>query len=429
MRRRRGLSRRFGSVVKRKNHNGVPTCLLARYPNPKEPGKRVVRRFPLGAEALAYAWLDGEEGFVRDYERGLSDWVPPEERERVVKLAREDFAVYAEDFLDSYRTVDGGRLRDSTMRLKRSDMALLVKAFGGMPVSEIGRSDVGAWLDDGVSSPYTRRRCYQLLRAMMSRLVEDGVIASSPCVFPVPRLPESRQAMIPAATRGELALIYDAMPDDTAVAVYLGAVCGLRIGEVCGLRVGDVDLARRVLHVRHAVMRSLSGEWVLKEPKTAASAGDMPISEGLAAMLEAHIKAHCDGGGDAMLLSGARTGGILPPSTLRGQFDRARRAAGRPDLHFHTLRATAITAAAQSGASPKEAQRYGRHADARISLELYQRATEDGGRRVAEAVFDSLVQTSRDRARVEAELARARERLEAARRDVERLEKELSSLG
>ena len=109
MRRRRGLSRRFGSVVKRKNHNGVPTCLLARYPSPKEPGERVVRRFPLGAEALAYAWLDGEEGFVRDYERGLSDWVPPEERERVVKLAREDFAVYAEDFLDSYRTVDGGR--------------------------------------------------------------------------------------------------------------------------------------------------------------------------------------------------------------------------------------------------------------------------------------------------------------------------------
>mgnify|MGYP006932165921 FL=1 len=44
-------------------------------------------------------------------------------------------------------------------------------------------------------------------------------------------------------------------------------------------------------------------------------------------------------------------------------------------------------------------------------------------------MFDSLVQTGRDRARVEAELARAGERLEAARRDVERLEKELSSLG
>lgn len=102
------MSRRFGSVVKRKNRNGVPTCLLARYPNPKEPGKRVVRRFLLGAEALAYAWLDGEEGVVRDYERRPSDWVPPEGRERVVKLAREDFAVYAEDFFDSYRAVDGG---------------------------------------------------------------------------------------------------------------------------------------------------------------------------------------------------------------------------------------------------------------------------------------------------------------------------------
>ncbi|MFR0589078.1 hypothetical protein ACLUWG_04450 [Bifidobacterium apri] len=33
------MSRRFGSVVKRKNRNGVPTYLLARYPNPKEPGR------------------------------------------------------------------------------------------------------------------------------------------------------------------------------------------------------------------------------------------------------------------------------------------------------------------------------------------------------------------------------------------------------
>ena len=44
----------------------------------------------------------------------------------------------------------------------------------------------------------------------------------------------------------------------------------------------------------------------------------------------------------------------MPPSTLRTQFARARLAAGRPDLHLHTLRATAISEAVHQGAEPKE---------------------------------------------------------------------------
>ena len=71
----------------------------------------------------------------------------------------------------------------------------------------------------------------------------------------------------------------------------------------------------------------------------------------------------------------------MPPSTLRAQFARARLAAGRPDLHLHTLRATAISEAVHQGAEPKETQRFGRHADNATSLRHYQRARGENKRR------------------------------------------------
>lgn len=94
-------------------------------------------------------------------------------------------------------------------------------------------------------------------------------------------------------------------------------------------------------------------------------------------------------------------------------------------MHFHTLRATAITAAAVVGGTPKEVQRYGRHADAEISLRLYQRATDSGEKALSNKVFDLLVAPERTVGLVREELVRAEERLEADRAEVARLKTSL----
>lgn len=422
------MARRFGSVIARRNRNGVPVSLVAKYVNPKDRSKRVVRGFPLGSEGLAYAWLDREEELVRSYMRGSADWTPPAERERARDLACMSFREYAGLFLDGYRDRRGGVLEASSMRLKRSDMRWLTDWFGDRRVGDIGARDVDEWLHRGnVRSAYTRRRCYQMLRAMYRRLVGDGVVSASPCEAGVPERPRSMQALIPPATRDELRVVYESMPAYTRVAVYLGAVFGLRIGEVCALRVGDVDLERMVLHVRRSATKAEGAGWELKATKTAASYDDLPIPVSMLPMLRAHLDSLPDRESGSMFLRSVH-GGVLPPGTLRGQFVRARVRAGRPDLRFHTLRATGITAAAQSGASPKETQRFGRHADARTSLDLYQRATDDGRRRVADAVAGALVSPERTFDLVHAEYEQARERVRRDKEVLTRLRRELRAL-
>ena len=64
------------------------------------------------------------------------------------------------------------------------------------------------------------------------------------------------------------------------------------------------------------------------------------------------------------------------------EWDRARTAAGRPDLRFHDLRHTGATWAAEEGATTKQLMRRLGHADPAMAT-LYQHATDRGDARVA----------------------------------------------
>lgn len=52
--------RKWGSVIVRKDADGNPTSLQARYVNPLDPRKKVGRNFGLEYETEAYKWLVDE---------------------------------------------------------------------------------------------------------------------------------------------------------------------------------------------------------------------------------------------------------------------------------------------------------------------------------------------------------------------------------
>ena len=88
----------------------------------------------------------------------------------------------------------------------------------------------------------------------------------------------------------------------------------------------------------------------------------------------------------------AADGSHITSNRLRDHFDDARKAAGRPDLHFHTLRATSITAAVREGATLKETMDYGRHTDAATSIARYQRASgQDRMRQISAGVENRVM--------------------------------------
>ncbi|WEV67815.1 tyrosine-type recombinase/integrase [Bifidobacterium sp. ESL0769] len=417
----------FGNIRTRLNRKGEAVSLLARYKNPRTY-KDVTKRFPLGAKAIAQAWLDSEEKYRDECFRDGITWLSPKEREAADVKSKVAFSDYAADFLEHYRATDGSKLTEASMRKKREAVDHLDGFFGDMLVASIDEEDVNRWYDDFDKGPHAKRRAYQTLKAIFRKAIREGIVEKSPCMRPNPKLPQSEQSKIPEATRDELRVLYEAMPEYSRITIYLGAVFGLRISEVCALQRRDFDFKRGVLHVRHAVGRGEGdvGASVLKGTKNESSHADMPIPDKFVPMLKDHLTRYSGTGPEAMVIRPKRSA-IMSTGTLRQQFDVARLVADRPDLHLHTLRATAITAASRVG-TPKEAQLYGRHADEKISMELYQRANDEGERRVANAVFDSVVAPERTPELVKSELKQARGKLREYQRKVAKLEQELAAL-
>jgi integrase len=92
------------------------------------------------------------------------------------------------------------------------------------------------------------------------------------------------------------------------------------------------------------------------------------------------------GGADALLFPAAHDG-HMAPATLYRHFYKARAAAGRPDLHFHALRHTGATLAAQSGATLAELMARLGHSTAAAAMR-YQHAAAGRDKVIAERLSE-----------------------------------------
>ena len=214
-----------------------------------------------------------------------------------------------------------------------------------------------------------------------------------------PAVPKSRQAQIPPATAEELQIIYANMPSTTRISVWLGAILDLRIGEVVSLQVQDWNSKSQTLRVCH----STDENGGLKTTKTAASNTTQPVPPQLGKL----ISEACEGKRPTDFIVTCSDGTHITPNRLRDHFND-----GRPDLHFHTLRATSITAAVATGASLKDTMQWGRHADAQTSIERYQRASgTERMREIANGIEDTLMGHEPTREELESEIQKTKEHL------------------
>ena len=103
------------------------------------------------------------------------------------------------------------------------------------------------------------------------------------------------------------------------VPIMLAAYGGLRRGEICALRMSDID--GDFVHVRRAVVRDPSGEWVTKDPKTASSVRDVLLPHFVIERIkERGYITH------------------LLPSQVSNRFWKKQRNLGIPPYCFHSLR-------------------------------------------------------------------------------------------
>ena len=374
----------FGSVIHRADRNSF----RAKYTH---KGQVITKTFK--DERSAQAWLSAERSRVEADKAGIKQWSSPAERKRQEEALKRRRTLFCDYVLDEFAptwlnyATDGSELAAGSKRKHREYLAHLSHAFfWKYPLTGITTEDINRWLADldnfGGATP--RKKTFQLLKSVYSKAVAEGAVDKSPVTMKAPAVPKSRQAQIPPATADELQIIYANMPSTTRLAVWLGAILDLRIGEVVSLQVQDWNSKTQTLRVCH----SADEHGGLKDTKTATSNTTQPVPPQLGKL----ISEACNGKQPTDFIVTCANGSHITPNRLRDHFNTAKVKAGRPDLHFHTLRATSITAAVAAGASLKDTMMWGRHADAQTSIERYQRASgTERMRQIANGIESNLM--------------------------------------
>ena len=130
-------------------------------------------------------------------------------------------------------------------------------------------------------------------------------------------------------------------------------------------------------------------------PKSAAGTRRVMLPAVVTEELRRHVDDYVDSTPDAFVFTGP--GGVpLERSNFRGRvWVPATRAVGLEGLRFHDLRHAAGTLAAHTGATTKELMARLGHGSPRAAM-IYQHATEDRDRRIAEKL-DAMVRRQQPR--------------------------------
>ncbi len=162
-------------------------------------------------------------------------------------------------------------------------------------------------------------------------------------------------------------------PEPLRTAAELDAFTGLRRGELIGLQWRDVDFDDLVVHVRRSVVMMVQGA-----PKTEASAKDVPLDAALAeSLLKLRLAGPYNRPTDWVFASATMKGEQpLWPETLWRRYGKpaVKRAGITKRVCFHTFRHTYTTLLTQNNEDVKVVQELLRHANSRITLDLYAQA-------------------------------------------------------
>lgn len=161
--------------------------------------------------------------------------------------------------------------------------------------------------------------------------------------------------------------------------VSIAATTALRRSEVRGLRWSDIDFEGSWVNLDRGVVRRLETKL-----KTKASRKGVPMSPDLASLLE-HWRTKTPYLTDSdWVFASPFTNGERPYWPEFAPVDHVRPAAVRAgiakEIGWHTFRHSVGTLLGQAGENVKVVQELLRHADSRITTDVYQQANQDAKR-------------------------------------------------
>ncbi|TYK46195.1 site-specific integrase [Actinomadura decatromicini] len=355
-----------------------------------------VRQLPSGRFQIRYPGPDGKMrsggttyATEREAEKQLSlieaklltgDWTDP-------KRAKVKLSEYAAKWI-----TERPDLRVRTVEIYRGLLRRhIVPYLGNVPIGKIDTAAVREWRAELVSAGVGASevaKAYRLLRAVLMTATDDLIIPRNPCR--IKGAGEEKPDERPVLTVAQVFKLAKMMPEHLRALVLLATFASLRWGEVVALRRKDIDLNARTVTVRQAQVELDTGELIIGPPKSRAGLRTVALPQAIIPELKRHLGNFTGPEPEALVFTGKR-GGVL----RRANFRRATKwgetvtTLGVPNLHFHDLRHTGNTFAAESGATLRDLMERMGHDSVRAAM-IYQHRTAGGNRAIAQAMDDMI---------------------------------------
>ncbi len=244
----------------------------------------------------------------------------------------------------------------------------VLPAWGDTPLEAVTGETVQEWANGLSGSPSGARRIHQVLSGILTTAVKRKRIPVNPALD-TKFATHSRRQPIALSVR-ELDAFVAAHPQEWRTWARLLGLTGPRVSEAAGLKVRDVDLKRRRYQVWDSVV-VVNGRKIHQagRAKTRTSQGRWvpligPLVEEVGELIEGKAR------GDFVFTT-SRGASVNRANYSRRIFRDAATAIGRPELHPHDLRHTAVTIAIRAGASVKVVQAIAGHRTASMTLDVY----------------------------------------------------------
>ena len=300
---------------------------------------------------------------------------------------------------------DRPRLKASTRHQYEVDFRRHIDPIlGDMVLDLISPEDVRRWYselserlrsslaDTGRNGAPTVARAYRLLRAILQTAVDDELLVRNPCH--IPGAGDAHSPERPTLSAHEIGQLANEVPDRYRAFVLVAGFTGLRAGEIAALRLSDLDLSsdHASLRVSRRFYR-VAGALTVDTPKSEAGARTLPLPAFVADELRGHLlECRPDASKDDLLFVTSGGKDVLDgySQVLRRALDRI----GRTDARAHDLRHSALTSAAEHGATLATLMQMAGHSTS-DAAQRYQHATLDHARRVAAAMDESSAEAVR----------------------------------
>lgn len=364
--------RRFGNIRRRASGR-----YQARYPGPDGVLRSAPMTFARRQDAEKYLTLL-EAQMVR------GEWTDPERGK-----------VRLEDYAQRWITERPG-LRPRTIDLYTWLLNQHIRPkLGAIPLGKLDTAMIRGWraelLSTGVSQTMAAK-AYRLLRAvLMTAVDEDRIIPRNPCR--IRGAQDERAAERPVLTMGQVFALADAVPRRFRALILVTTFASLRWGEVTALQRQDFVLQDNggSVRVRQAHTEIKGQGLTLGPPKSAAGRRTVSLPAPLVGAVREHLDSYVADDAEAFVFTGPAGRPLR-----RGNFNKAVKwssvtaALGVPGLHFHDLRHTGNTLAAQTpGTTLRDLMARMGHDSVRAAI-IYQHATRTADQAIADALGASM---------------------------------------